>query len=516
MFLKFRSIFISFLCLIFTLFILTSCSDSDFEYTIEAKLNPNRISPLTALLQITAEKPCRVSIKVLGETPIEQSFEKFADNLSIPVVGLYPNKTNNVVVNLKFDGGEIVDTVKIKTNRLPNGFPNIKINKLERTKMESGLHACDIHFANYGKFNSIPLIFDDQGEVRWYLDLSFIGKMVSPFQRLKEGTILMVDRFNIYEFNMLGKLLKQTTIDSNYGMHHDVVELPNGDLLVCVGKRDAYININGEKVLSDSDFIMLFDRKKSKIVREWDLAKHLDVSRNYLNFLRKGDWLHMNGLAFNPKDSTIIVSGKDQGVVKISWNDELKWILAPKRDWKKSGRDNKGKSPFPFVLTAKDSNGKTYANNIQQGKKSAPDFDFPLGQHAPEILPNGNLIVFDNGARRNINEENNYSRAVEFHINEIQKTVTQVWEYGKERGNSFYSSIIGDVDFLHNTKNILITSGFIDPNGIHSAKIIEVNHETGNEVFEATLHFKNLRGNRSPAWGQSDILYRSERLELKY
>lgn len=52
------------------------------------------------------------------------------------------------------------------------------------------------------------------------------------------------------------------------------------------------------------------------IVREWDLAKHLDVRRNYLNFLRKGDWLHMNGLAFNPKDSTIIVSGKNQGKIK--------------------------------------------------------------------------------------------------------------------------------------------------------------------------------------------------------
>jgi len=74
-----------------------------------------------------------------------------------------------------------------------------------------------------------------------------------------------------------------------------------------------------------------------------------------------------------------------------------------------------------------------------------------------------------------------------------KKTVTQVWEYGKERGNSFYSSIIGDVDFLHNTKNILITSGFIDPNGIHSAKIIEVNHETGNEVFEATLHLQKSK-----------------------
>ena len=46
--------------------------------------------------------------------------------------------------------------------------------------------------------------------------------------------------------------------------------------------------------------------------------------------------------------------------------------------------------------------------------------------------------------------------------------------------------------------------------------IIEVDYATGKEVFEATLYYKNLKGNRSASWGQSDILYRSERLELKY
>jgi arylsulfate sulfotransferase len=300
-------------------------------------------------------------------------------------------------------------------------------------------------------------------------------------------------------------------------MHHDVVELPNEDLLICVGKRDAYLNFDGEQVLSDSDFIMHFDRKNSKIAKEWDLAKHLDVQRNDLNFLRKGDWLHMNGLYFNPKDSTIIMSGKNQGLVKITWNDELKWILGRKKGWKKSGRNNNGKNLMPFLLTSMDSNGNTYSNDIQQGNKSAPDFDFPWGQHAPEILPNGNLIVFDNGARRNIGEENNYSRAVEYNINEDQKTITQVWQYGKERGNAFYSIIVGDVDYLPVTKNILVTSGYIMPEtSSFSGKIVEVDYQTGNEVFEATLFYKTLNGDKSGAWGQSDILYRSERMELKY
>ncbi len=515
--LKISSYFLKFSYLIFICIQLMGCGKPVPDYGIAVKLNPYGISPLTAMLEITSKEPCTTTIKVLGESPIEQSFSEFSGTFGVPVVGLYPGIVNDVLVTLKYKDNVVEDTIKITTSNIPNLFPSIKIDKIDRSKMESGLHGCDLHFANHGTFKSIPMIFDDQGIVRWYLDLSFAGNMVSQFHRLKDGTILMMDRFNIYEFDMLGRALRKTQIDQNYGMHHDVVVLPNGDLLICVGKRDAYIDIDGEKVLSDSDFIIHFDRKKSKIVKEWDLAKHLDVRRNDLNFLRKGDWLHMNGLSFNPQDSTIIVSGKNQGLVKISWNDDLKWILAPRRNWKKAGRNNDGKSTIPFLLTAKDVNGKTYSNEIQQGNKSAPDFDFSWGQHAPEILANGNLLVFDNGARRNINGENNYSRAVEYQINEDQKTVTQIWQYGKERGKEFYSLIVGDVDYLPQTKNILVTSGYIMPEtNLFSGKIVEVDYQTGKEVFEATLFYKTLNGDKSGAWGQSDILYRSERMELKY
>mgnify|MGYP002526904200 FL=1 len=292
------------------------------------------------------------------------------------------------------------------------------------------------------------MIFDNQGKVRWYLDLSFDGKMVSPFQRLKDGTILMVGRHVIYEFDMLGKQLKQTLINQNYGMHHEVLELPNGNLLICVGKRDAYININEESILSDSDFIILYDRKNSKIIKEWDLAKHLDVTRNDMNFLRPGDWLHMNGLAFVEKDSSIIVSGRNQGLIKISWNDELQWIMSPKRNWGKSGRDSKGFDTKPFLLTAVNLEGKPYNNDVQEGVVSKNDFDFSWGPHAPKILPNGNILVFDNGFFRNYNNQNNYSRAVEYHINETDKTLTQIWQYGKEKNNALFSSIVSDVDYL--------------------------------------------------------------------
>ena len=366
------------------------CNSSGLDYTIETDLNPNKISPLTAMLHIKTDKPSSVSVKVLGDIPVEQSIEDFETNISIPVLGLYPNSLNKVEVTLDFEGGQQIDIIEIQTQEIPDFFPEIKVDKLKKEQMEPGMHALDIHFANFGKFRSAPIIFDDQGNIRWYLDLSFHGAMVGPFQKVKNGNILVAGRRTIYEFDMLGKQVNKTLIDNNYGIHHDVLELPNGDLLLCVGKRNAFIEKDGKTVLSDSDFMIHFDRKKSKVVKEWDLAKHLDVSRDDLNFFRRGDWLHMNALEFDPRDSTIIVSGRNQGLLKVSWDDQLKWIMSPKQNWGKSGRKGKGYETKPYLLTAVNNEGIPYSKDIQTGHKSADDFDFPgvhmLDHYCPMVI----------------------------------------------------------------------------------------------------------------------------------
>ena len=151
-----RSIYI--LALVALLF--SSCA-SDFEYVMETTINPYKISPLTAVIKIETDKPCNPTIKVLGKTPIEQTFNFNSTDMEIPVVGLYPNTLNKVVVTLDYEKGQVIDTIEIKTENTPSYFPDITINKLNRNKMATGILACDIHFANNGKFKSGPLFFDD-------------------------------------------------------------------------------------------------------------------------------------------------------------------------------------------------------------------------------------------------------------------------------------------------------------------------------------------------------------------
>ncbi len=503
----------SFLFILFSILLFcTSCSKPKFEYTLETQLNPNGIAPLTAMCIVKSNLPARASIRVLGATEVVQSFDTFSENLEIPIVGLYPSMENKVVVTLTYDNGTVTDTLTINTEPLPAYFPDVEVNAINRSKMEKGLHLCDFHYAKNGTYDSRPFIFDDEGQVRWYLNLDFFGDIIWPIQRLQDGALLVGGTNFIYEFDMLGKILRKNTLDPQYRIHHDIVELPNGELLMAVRKENAFIISEGKQIPSFNDFIIHYNRETNTVKKEWDLAKSLDVNRTDLLHLTASDWLHMNGLAFNPKDSTILVSGKNQALVKIDWNDNLKWIMAPHKNWGKSGRDGKGLDTKPFLLTAIDKEGNPYNNSVQMGDVSASDFDYPWGQHAPAILPNGNIILFDNGNTRNFKMTQNYSRAVEYKVNEQNKTVSQVWQFGKERGNQFFSMLISDVDYLPTTKNILVTAGFIANN----SKIVEVTYPNNEVVFEATLYHKTLNGNRSFNWGQLDILYRSERFELKY
>lgn len=513
------------LLLSFILFVALSCKKSDDNLLspnppvpqevhidevlvspIQVQLNPYDNAPLAALVQINSVNPTLVQFEVDDSEHILHQTDSFQMDHNFALLGLKPGIANKVIFTLtQGDHSFAKDTITIQTEPLPDYFPNIHIVHQQTGSMEPGFHFCEFSYSKNNYMNTRPFIFDQQGEVRWYLDIEALSTFFYPVKRLRNGNWIFGHLETIFEYDMLGREINRWALDG-YSQHHEVVEKEDGNLILAVSDKNLE---------TDNDQIIEIDRNSGAIVKTWDLRQVLDVDR-FPILWNSRDWLHVNSIWYDETDRSLVVSARHQGIFKVSYNNELIWILAPHNEWGNAGVNGDGLATADYLLEAVDQNGMPYLEAVQQGEQRAADFDWSWGQHAAMISPDGQILTFDNGFKRNYqnnSDETNHSRGVAYQVNEPEQTVQQTWEFGKEFGAGFYSRTISDIDFLPNTGNLLITSGNIHFGGGAMARIFEVS-ENGDIVFEVRIDFANLHGSGIDAWGQSDVVYRSERLGL--
>ena len=134
------------------------------------------------------------------------------------------------------------------------------------------------------------------------------------------------------------------------------------------------------------------------------------------------------------------------------------------------------------------------------------------------VTSQGTILLFDNGNNRAspfdepIRPSDNFSRAVEYAINESTMEVTEVWEYGEFTDEPLFAGFLGDADMLPLTGNVLVTYGGIRTRqGKLVGRLIEVTHTTpGEKVFD--LAIVDPTSEAANGWN----IYRSERLRSLY
>lgn len=479
---------------------------------IQVVLNPHGITPLAAAVSLETEHPSTVEFTVLGSQPVTLTYDEFeVRHDSLPLVGLYEDLANQVAVKISDTKNRVAyDTLTVTTGTSYSGNPDITVTMRNNAQREQGMYLADLHFGTTGIFQSRPAVIDADGKIRWQLDLSAFTDIAWPLKKTSRGTFMFVNGKNLHEYSILGKPLRSWNLGV-FTAHHDWEELPNGNVLILAYRSGKTITTASGTPSSIEDQIIEFDLTQGMVVNEWDLTQILDVDRTDLQD-GGADWFHANSVYFDPNDQTIIVSGRNQGVVKIDWNNNLKWILAPHQGWGNAGRDGSGQPTAPYLLTAVDANGQAYASGVQQGTDYHPDFDWPFAQHSAKVLPNGRFLLFDNGFNRRLDPSiplsSCYSRIVEYSIDGQAKTVRQYWDWGKQDGFGLYSVIISSASQLPTTGNYLLGSGFIMATTPLSARIIELQSTSKAKVFDAELSFKNQTGNGVFGWGTIDIMYR--------
>jgi arylsulfate sulfotransferase len=249
----------------------------------------------------------------------------------------------------------------------------------------------------------------------------------------------------VREVDLAGDTIRQLTMDQlnqslaaeGYnlqlrGFHHDVLPLPNGDIVLLADMIKPMV-VAGYAGTTDVLGDVLVDVDKNfKPIWVWNTFDHMDVNRHPFGF---PDWTHGNALLYSADDQNLLFSMRQQNwIIKIDFQDgngsgNILWRLGPGGDFKLVG----GVDPT----------------------------DWFYGQHGPNFFTPNTTGVFQLGIMDNGNDRQFppgvtcgsagappclYSSAVVMQVDETAMTATIVSRYTPPA--SLYSFFGGNVTLL--------------------------------------------------------------------
>lgn len=459
-------------------------------------VDPYNVAPLSAIAAFVTSQPATITVKVEsknGAAPIVNEFKTMSTEHAIPIYGLYSGEATNVTLTATYaDGTTDEKTVSLTGGALPPDFQAVGVvaEDTDTTQMANGWT-----FLMAGSLQGYVYAIDEAGAVRWMLSEKGMGA-ASVFLPLENGNYLIGGdksfgqyyKYSLFELNLTGQIVHEYMVD---GYHHDAVELPSGNLLVLAN------NVNGEVM---EDTIYELDRNTGEILRTWDFNGYFNVGNyneagQHVSDINYGasstDWMHINGIDYNEQTDSLLISSRHQDAVisfKLS-TGEIEWILSnPDDQWPEYLADK--------LLTPVGDN-----------------FEWQYGQHNAIWLPNGDVMLFDNGDYRSKTADGvldpateAYSRAVIYHVDAQAKTVSQIWEFGKDKGPDYFAVNVSSVQYLGENHYLIDFGGIVKNSageatysimdgitGSSRSEVYEI--KDGNVIFHANVERPGLHGN---------------------
>lgn len=387
--------------------------------------------------------PRRATVKIDFGTDKTYGMETWAvpapldgSPVSILVAGMRAFTTYHMRARMNLpDGSQSFDSDHVfNTGGLPpERIPQVMVTRPDGLEPNPGIELVDIvPFGLPSTAKVQTTVFDLSGNLIWFGDLQDGVSQDSsfPIKPLPNGDFLMVvsGAFNgVREINLAGETVSQFSVgDVNQALsqvgfqialaslHHDILPLPNGHLILLGNTFQSFTNLPGfpgtTQVLGDA--LIDLDQNR-KPVWVWSAFDHLDINRQPLGF---PDWTHSNAIIDSPDDGNLILSMRNQDwVIKINYRDGagdggVLWKLGPSGD---------------FVIP-----GGSLA-------------DFNYAQHYPVLVGGKStgvfpLLLFDNGNNRILDSNGTicgspgaascYSRPVLFELDETSKTAQILWQ----------------------------------------------------------------------------------------
>jgi hypothetical protein len=219
--------------------------------------------------------------------------------------------------------------------------------------------------------------------------------------------------------------IRDLPIDKYPFDNHELIVLPDGGYLF-IGEDNYQDDLSKYSDTGATDALVLGKvileyNAQGKKVFEWRTRDHIPLTEATIQNLRNTtvNPYHFNCIEID-QDSNLIISARNLDQVFKIHRQTGEFM------WRFGGKKNE------FTL--------------------AGDSVFFSWQHSPRILPNGNLILFDNGTNNAIS----FSRACEYKLDPINKTATLVRQF--RHTPDLFGRVMGSVEHLPND-NILIGWG---------------------------------------------------------
>jgi len=424
-------------------------------------------APLAGTLHLTTDVNSRVSVLVSDGTDVwEKDFYDFSTTHSVPLLGFKPNQTNEILVTVydSYQNACIApQLLTFVTAPLPANFPTSVVLKSDPSQMEPGYTLFIIQNRTFGL--GYTIIMDNSGEVVWYCQDPEYGAF--DVRQLDNGDLFFVEPppANCFlEMNMLGETVKTWQPPAAYPVNvHEGVVTDHGTILYLSDVSETVSNFPSvfprnstnenpplKTVQIDDNPVVEISITNGALLNEWSPLAMMDPTRVtwVSNDVLASDGLdnvHANAIIEDTNDNSIIVSLRDQNaVMKFSRSTgQLKWILGPPAGW--------GTNWQQYLLTP-----------------VGTPFDWNYAQHAPMLTTEGTLMLYNDGNYRaspwdpEVPDQDNYSSAEEFNINETNMEVSEVWNSAWQTNQDrLYTYALGKAQWLPQTRDVLVTYGYV-------------------------------------------------------
>ena len=450
---------------------------------------------LIALIEVRLSSAARVQIEYGNSEAgrFRSALTDAAVEHEIPIARLRASTTYDYRIGVETeDGGDIFfpssGAGEFTTGPLPDVLAGLASRVSGRSTQPLILSDLEI-ITETGDSNFSYLLFrDSRGRIVWYHRLPLESARIGAVKRRANGNLIYEVGWQccLREITPLGELVREIpAAELGALLHHDFALLDDDRILV-LDDRDLVIDdtVNGgdAETLVTADALVIWDAASGTSERVWEAADFWDAASpdqriTWERLAWAGDgyrWTHANSVQVGASGNIVLSLAARSQIISIS--PDFQTI-----EWQLGGPESDYEFPNPA--------------------------DRFWSQHTASQLPNGNILLFDNGLGRPRAEGGHYSRALELRLDERSGTAVKVWEYRPDP--DVFSLYIGSAYRLGNG-NTLVNFGFSVALARRPILLVEAD-AAGNEVFR--LELSGTGGGRQyRAYGDFDSIMGETRL----